>query len=144
MEVDSTVAEETDNQSEFPVTELAKLDEMINRPRWVVPVLPNGELELLLEAAINLCKKGIDTQSEHCQNFFKDGLTISFTKILTDEAVSGWKYEIHVRNSAMIVGVLWNVWIEMYIQKCRTASEALRAEAAPWLVSTARTAGHGA
>lgn len=28
------------------------------RPRWVVPVLPKGELEVLLEAAIDLCKKG--------------------------------------------------------------------------------------
>ncbi|XP_061435835.1 probable ubiquitin carboxyl-terminal hydrolase FAF-X [Lethenteron reissneri] len=64
-------------------------------PRWVVPVLPKGELEVLLEAAIDLCKKGLDLKSEACQRFFRDGLTISFTKILTDEAVSGWKYEIH-------------------------------------------------
>ncbi|TRY97210.1 hypothetical protein DNTS_013712 [Danionella cerebrum] len=79
----------------FPHTELAKLDDMINRPRWVVPVLPKGELEVLLEAAIDLCKKGIDVKCEACQRFFRDGLTISFTKILTDEAVSGWKFEIH-------------------------------------------------
>lgn len=43
----------------FPHTDLAKLDDMINRPRWVVPVLPKGELEVLLEAAIDLCKKGV-------------------------------------------------------------------------------------
>ncbi|XP_051998079.1 probable ubiquitin carboxyl-terminal hydrolase FAF-X isoform X3 [Xyrauchen texanus] len=79
----------------FPNTELAKLDDMINRPRWVVPVLPKGELEVLLEAAIDLCKKGLDDKCEACQRFFRDGLTISFTKILTDEAVSGWKFEIH-------------------------------------------------
>lgn len=30
----------------------------MRRPRWVVPVLPKGELEVLLEAAIDLCKKG--------------------------------------------------------------------------------------
>lgn len=30
----------------------------MHRPRWVVPVLPKGELEVLLEAAIDLCKKG--------------------------------------------------------------------------------------
>uniref|UniRef100_A0A3Q4I647 ubiquitinyl hydrolase 1 n=1 Tax=Neolamprologus brichardi TaxID=32507 RepID=A0A3Q4I647_NEOBR len=42
----------------FPHTDLAKLDDMINRPRWVVPVLPKGELEVLLEAAIDLSKKG--------------------------------------------------------------------------------------
>ncbi|XP_032888976.1 probable ubiquitin carboxyl-terminal hydrolase FAF-X isoform X5 [Amblyraja radiata] len=79
----------------FPHTDLAKLDDMINRPRWVVPVLPKGELEVLLEASIDLSKKSLDIKSEACQRFFRDGLTISFTKILTDEAVSGWKFEIH-------------------------------------------------
>ena len=39
---------------------------------------------------------GVDVRSEPCQRFFRDGLTTSFTKILTDEAVSGWKFEIHV------------------------------------------------
>jgi len=39
---------------------------------------------------------GIDHRSEACQRFYRDGLTTSFTKILTDEAVSGWKFEIHV------------------------------------------------
>lgn len=42
----------------FPLSELSKLDEMINRPRWVVPVLPKGELEVLLEASIKLCQAG--------------------------------------------------------------------------------------
>ncbi|XP_047391135.1 probable ubiquitin carboxyl-terminal hydrolase FAF-X isoform X5 [Sciurus carolinensis] len=79
----------------FPHTDLAKLDDMINRPRWVVPVLPKGELEVLLEAAIDLSKKGLDVKSEACQRFFRDGLTVSFSKILMDEAVSGWKFEIH-------------------------------------------------
>lgn len=42
----------------FPVDKLAKLDDMINRPRWVVPVLPDGELEILLKSAIQLSAKG--------------------------------------------------------------------------------------
>lgn len=33
------------------------------RPRWVVPVLPKGELEVLLEAAIDLSKKGGSAQN---------------------------------------------------------------------------------
>ncbi|XP_076872060.1 LOW QUALITY PROTEIN: ubiquitin carboxyl-terminal hydrolase 9X-like [Brachyhypopomus gauderio] len=86
---------EVEEEPAFPHADLAKLDDMINRPRWVVPVLPKGELEVLLEAAIDLSKKGLDVKSEACQRFFRDGLTISFTKILTDEAVSGWKFEIH-------------------------------------------------
>lgn len=45
-------------EPDFPHAELARLDEMINRPRWVVPVLPNGELEILLDAAITLSKQG--------------------------------------------------------------------------------------
>ena len=48
---------EEGQEPDFPHTELAKLDEMINRPRWVVPVLPKGELEVLLDASIDLCKR---------------------------------------------------------------------------------------
>ncbi|XP_047671402.1 probable ubiquitin carboxyl-terminal hydrolase FAF-X isoform X8 [Tachysurus fulvidraco] len=92
---DCTGQLEEEEEPAFPHADLAKLDDMINRPRWVVPVLPKGELEVLLEAAIDLCKKGLDVKCEACQRFFRDGLTISFTKILTDEAVSGWKFEIH-------------------------------------------------
>ncbi|KFM62551.1 putative ubiquitin carboxyl-terminal hydrolase FAF-X, partial [Stegodyphus mimosarum] len=44
------------HEPDFPLADLARLDEMINRPRWVVPVLPKGELEVLLDAAINLSK----------------------------------------------------------------------------------------
>ena len=40
------------------MAELARLEEMISRPRWVIPVLPGGELEVLLNAAIDLCKRG--------------------------------------------------------------------------------------
>jgi len=47
-----------DQEVEFPHAELARLDEMINRPRWVVPVLQKGELEILLDASIALCKAG--------------------------------------------------------------------------------------
>lgn len=82
----------------FPIAELNRLDDMINRPRWVIPVLPKGELEVLLDASIALAKKGVDHLYEPCQRFYREGLTISFTKILTDEAVSGWKIEIHVSN----------------------------------------------
>jgi len=43
----------------FPVTDLARLDEMISSPRWVVPVLPGSQLEVLLDASIQLSKKGM-------------------------------------------------------------------------------------
>ncbi|XP_059479532.1 probable ubiquitin carboxyl-terminal hydrolase FAF-X isoform X3 [Neocloeon triangulifer] len=79
----------------FPHAKLAMLEDKVSSPRWVVPVLPEQELECLLLASIDLCQKGIDVRSEACQRFFREGLTISFTKILTDEAVNSWKYNIH-------------------------------------------------
>lgn len=46
------------DEVDFPLETLNRLDEMINKPRWIVPVLPDGELEKLLNAAIKLCKEG--------------------------------------------------------------------------------------
>lgn len=88
--------EVVDGEPVFPVMELNRLEDMINRPRWVIPVLPRGELEVLLDAAIALSRKHMDHMCEPCQRFYREGLTTSFTKILTDDAVSGWKMEIHV------------------------------------------------
>ena len=69
---------------------------MLNRTRWIVPVLPKNELETLLDASISLCRQNLDTKSEHCQRFFRDGLMLSFIKVFTDEAVTTWKYDIYV------------------------------------------------
>ena len=55
---DAQQRNETIYEDDFPVEVLFKLDEMINRPRWVIPVLPGGELETLLKASINLAKQG--------------------------------------------------------------------------------------
>lgn len=51
--------DEDDVDITFPLGDLARLDEMISSPRWVVPVLPGGQLETLLEASIQLCRKGM-------------------------------------------------------------------------------------
>ena len=95
--------EEANDSVAFPVTELARLDAMISRPRWIIPVLPNGELEILLQTSLNLCKAGLDVKCEPCQRFFREGLTVSFTKILTDEAVSNWKLDIHVSFFKLVI-----------------------------------------
>ena len=42
----------------FPHESLAKLDEMVNKPKWIIPVLPKAELEILVDATIKLAKKG--------------------------------------------------------------------------------------
>jgi len=93
----------------FPVGDMIRLEEMISNPRWVVPVLPGGQLEILLDASIQLCKRGLDIKSEHCQRFFREGLTVSFSKILTDDAVSSWKPEIQkciLKNSERLVDLI--------------------------------------
>ncbi|CAG9840067.1 unnamed protein product [Diabrotica balteata] len=82
-------------EPEFPKDKLASLDEKISSLRWVVPVLADQELECLLKVSIDLARKNLDTRSESCQRFFREGLTVSFTKILTDDAVSSWKPNIH-------------------------------------------------
>ncbi|NXR06729.1 USP9X hydrolase, partial [Semnornis frantzii] len=59
------------------------------RPRWVVPVLPKGELEVLLEAAIDLSKKGkLERKSVIIGSVCEDFL-------LLNSLVDGWKFEIH-------------------------------------------------
>jgi hypothetical protein len=56
----SVVETEAEDMGEppFPITKLAMLEEKVSSPRWVVPVLPEQELEVLLLASIELCKKG--------------------------------------------------------------------------------------
>ena len=42
---------------EFPLDHLARLDELLNRPKWVVPVRHDDDLERLLRASIRLCRE---------------------------------------------------------------------------------------
>ena len=44
----------------FPLAKLTKLEELIHNPRWVIPVLPKGELEVLLETSITLARAKAD------------------------------------------------------------------------------------
>ena len=45
-------------EADFPVQVLQKLDDSLNGTKWIVPVTPRGDLEVLLLAAIRLCKRG--------------------------------------------------------------------------------------
>ena len=47
-----------DPDVEFPTNHLARLDEQLGRPKWVVPVRRDDDLERLLRASIALCKHG--------------------------------------------------------------------------------------
>ena len=81
-------------QPDFPLEYMIQLDEQINRPRWIIPVKSKEELDILMNAAIELCRTGLDITSEHCQKFFREGLKTSFEKLMTSEASNGWKREV--------------------------------------------------
>lgn len=55
---DDTTGGSAGTEPDFPHAKLALLDDKISSPRWVVPVLPEQELEVLLQASIDLCRKG--------------------------------------------------------------------------------------
>lgn len=79
----------------FPESKLSSLISKISNSRWIVPVLPDQELECLLNYAIRLTKAGCDHECDSCMRFYRESMYISFIKILTDEAVNSWKYNIH-------------------------------------------------
>jgi hypothetical protein len=61
---------------------------------------------MLLRAAIKLSLAGADKECTECQRFYKEGLTLSFTRILTDDAVNTWKPDIQLdifTNSKLLV-----------------------------------------
>ena len=43
-----------------------------------------------------LLHQGLDGKSEPCQRFFRDGLTLSFVRVLDDDAVNVWNPDIQV------------------------------------------------
>ncbi|CAF3243283.1 unnamed protein product [Rotaria sp. Silwood2] len=89
-------AYDENGEPKFPNDDLLKLEEQVNRVRWIVPVLSDGELIKCLRATVCLAREKIDTKCEPCQRFIRDSIVISFTKIFCDDAVQSWKYDIYV------------------------------------------------
>ena len=53
----------------FPTDDLAKLEEQVNRIRWTIPVLSDGELIKCLRAAVRLARKSpVHKKNKHSQN----------------------------------------------------------------------------
>ncbi|VDP88994.1 unnamed protein product [Echinostoma caproni] len=78
----------------FPITSLNTLNNCLNQSKWVVPVLPDTELEILIKATIAFAKQGKDEESKHCRRFCRYGLLSSFQKTFLDEALEGWACQI--------------------------------------------------
>uniref|UniRef100_A0A0R3RYZ8 USP domain-containing protein n=1 Tax=Elaeophora elaphi TaxID=1147741 RepID=A0A0R3RYZ8_9BILA len=86
---------EWEDFTELPSGMLTRLFDQLHRARWVVPVLPNQELEGLMEVAIVLIKRGTDKTSKFFEGFLEKGLQVAFDKLMNDEAMKDWKIEIH-------------------------------------------------
>ncbi|EJW80321.1 hypothetical protein WUBG_08770, partial [Wuchereria bancrofti] len=86
---------EWEDFTELPSGMLTRLFDQLHRARWVVPVLPNQELEGLMEVAIVLIKRGTDRTSKFFEGFLEKGLEVAFDKLMNDEAMKDWKIEIH-------------------------------------------------
>ncbi|VDO45883.1 unnamed protein product [Onchocerca flexuosa] len=96
-------SKEWEDFTELPSGMLSRLFDQLHRTRWVVPVLPNQELEGLMEVAIVLIKReamfksivGTDKTSKFFEGFLEKGLQVAFDKLMNDEAMKDWKIEIH-------------------------------------------------
>ncbi|CAG9536041.1 unnamed protein product [Cercopithifilaria johnstoni] len=86
---------EWEDFTELPSGMLTRLFDQLHRARWIVPVLPNQELEGLMEVAIVLIKRGTDKTSKFFEGFLEKGLQVAFDKLMNDEAMKDWKIEIH-------------------------------------------------
>ncbi|VDM98577.1 unnamed protein product [Thelazia callipaeda] len=80
---------------DFPPGVLFRFYDQINRARWVIPVLPDQELETLLEISIVLIRRGADKKSTLFESFLDNGLVLVFDKLMNDEAMKDWKIDIH-------------------------------------------------
>ena len=60
LSTDQDIQEDLDNKNEgLSLKKLESLDEQLGRSKWVVPVRPGDELELLLKESIRLAKEGL-------------------------------------------------------------------------------------
>ncbi|CAL8103226.1 unnamed protein product [Calicophoron daubneyi] len=78
----------------FPTDQWNTLNNCLSMTKWLVPVLPDSQLETLIKATIELAKHGRDNECECCKHFIRYGLLNSFQKTFQDEAVDGWDCQI--------------------------------------------------
>jgi len=57
IQIDDNNIYDENGQIKFPLNDLIKLEEQLNQTRWVVPVLPDGELIKCLRAAVRLAEQ---------------------------------------------------------------------------------------
>lgn len=84
-------ADQQPPEEDFPLTLLARLDEQLGRPKWVVPVRPKDELEMLIRAAIKLSNEGNISSSQYNKIF-----TCVMMYVLKLMKVSNFKYYLRI------------------------------------------------
>ncbi|XP_040571248.1 ubiquitin carboxyl-terminal hydrolase 9Y [Lepeophtheirus salmonis] len=71
--------------STYPIERLHNLEKLINKPDSLIPVGPESDLAVLLEASISLVKKQLDLESPDCLRFYELALPKSFFKLMNLE-----------------------------------------------------------
>ena len=94
---------------DFPVAQWSAIHNDIRKFRWVVPVQPCDELEVVLLACIKLAKSGMSVQLSNLivsdeyarcpsfNDFCTQDLNLIFKKLLYDSAVERWEESTLVR-----------------------------------------------
>jgi hypothetical protein len=63
IQIEDNAIYDENGQIKFPLNDLTKLEEQLNQTRWVVPVLPDGELIKCLRAAVRLAAQSKDLKN---------------------------------------------------------------------------------
>ena len=84
----------SDNNMEFPVTNLYELDTRVFQDNWSIPYKRDESLGKCLVAATRLAGEGLLEQDENCKKFIDRVMPEAFKKLLTSPATHRWQTEI--------------------------------------------------
>ncbi|XP_015755638.1 PREDICTED: ubiquitin carboxyl-terminal hydrolase 24-like [Acropora digitifera] len=87
--------ENMDIPLEFPTTNLCELEDQVFSHNWTIPIKRNESLGKCLLSAARFANEGLAEADENCKRFIDRALPECFKKLLTTQAVHGWKSEIH-------------------------------------------------
>ena len=100
----------SENNMEFPVTNLYELDTRVFQDNWSIPYKRDESLGKCLIAATKLAGEGLLEQDENCKKFIDRVMPEAFKKLLTSAATQRWAAEIQAR----IIEIVENGIIKLY------------------------------
>lgn len=109
VEVVGVRSEDGDAVVDFPLDHLTRLDEQLSRPKWVVPVRHDDDLERLLQASIRLCK-----ESTYSPLALQISYTVKTTIELLHNIYQCTSLHVYVYKSCIPI-MLFSLYMYMYI-----------------------------